>query len=388
MKVLLTDGSHKNTLAIIRYLGKEGYIIDILHHKKSAPAYSKFCNKLIICPSVEKESEYIEFVIALVKNHHYDILIPVGVNAVENLSKHLTILHQYVNIELSPYETIRMALEKKLTFHYAEDNNINHPETIYPANIEEAILLSEKLTFPLIIKSSNESVIKFPTIYVNDRAQLIFSLQNLMDNETEAIKKSFPLIQKQIIGKGYGFFAIYQKGICKKIFMHERIRENPVAGGSSTCARSFYDPKLIEIGKKILDGLHWHGQAMVEFKKDAKDGEYKLIEINPKFWGSLELCLNSGMNFPLFLCEMATGKNITFSDKYNKNRIFLWLVSHNGDLHRLFEKPSDIFLVFFDWLRFNSRSDIWISDIKPTLVQIVYFMYFIKDKLKFVFKNK
>ena len=81
MKVLLTDGSHKNTLAIVRYLGKEGFTIDILHHKKSAPAYSKYCNRLIICPEIQKEEEYYQFVLQLVKQQLYDILIPVGVIA-------------------------------------------------------------------------------------------------------------------------------------------------------------------------------------------------------------------------------------------------------------------------------------------------------------------
>lgn len=381
MKVLLTDGSHKNTLAIMRYLGKEGHIIDILHHKKSAPAYSKYCNRLIICPPVEKEIEYFNFVMTLVKEHKYDILIPVGVNTVKILSQHIEDLHQYVCIEICNYDKIEMAMEKKLTFQYAEKNNIDHPKTIYPNSIEEAISFSLQLHYPLIIKSSNESILKFPTIYVNDKTELIKSLHGLYDNNVETIQNCFPLIQEQVSGKGYGFFAIYQHGNCKKIFMHERIRENPITGGSSTCARSYYDPQLLEAGKKILDGLCWHGQAMVEFKKDEKDGKYKLIEINPKFWGSLELCLSSGMNFPLFLCQMAIGKELDYSDEYNRKRLFLWVVAHDGEFHRLFQKPSDILSVFFDWARYNSRSDFWVSDCKPTLVQLVYFLYYIKTKL-------
>jgi predicted ATP-grasp superfamily ATP-dependent carboligase len=388
MKLLLTDGGHKNTLAIIRYLGKERHTIDILHHKKSAPAYSKNCRKLIICPQINKELEYFEFVFNLVQNQKYDILIPVGIKAIEVLSKHLAELHQFIKIEICKYETIQIALEKKLTFQYAEKNGINCPKTIYPSNIEEAISLSNKLTYPLIIKSSNEGITKFPTIYINDKEQLITALTNLKNTEPEAFQKCFPLLQERVYGKGYGFFAIYQNGICKKIFMHERIRENPVSGGISTCARSYYDPKLLEIGKKILDGLHWHGQAMVEFKKDENDGEYKLIEINPKFWGSLELCLSSGMNFPLYLCEIAMGEELEYSDQYNRKRTFLWLVAPYGELYRLFQKPSDIFSVLYDWIRINSRSDVWISDFKPTLIQFVYFLYFIKDKIKSHFKKQ
>jgi len=387
MDVLLTDGSHKNTLAIIRYLGKVGHKVDILHHKKSAPAYSIYCHRLIICPPINKGAAYFDFVLQLLEKRHYDILIPVGVKAIEIFSRHLTVLRKFVNIEICDYSTIKIALEKKLTFQYAEKNAINHPKTIYPNTIEEALLLSEKLQYPMIIKSSNESITKFPTIYIQNKDQLTDALKFIQKSESEAMQRSFPLIQERIYGKGYGFFAIYQHGVCKKVFMHERIRENPVTGGVSTCARSFYDPDLLEIGKKVLDGLHWHGQVMVEFKKDEKDGKYKLIEINPKFWGSLELCLSSGMNFPLFLCEMSKGKDLSYSEEYNRNRIFLWIVAVNGELYRLFQKPSDTFIVLLDWLRLRSRSDVWLKDFKPTVVQFFYFLSFVKDRILKLFKR-
>lgn len=87
--------------------------------------------------------------------------------------------------------------------------------------------------------------------------------------------------------------------------MHKRIRELYTMGGPSTCAISVYDPKLLDYGLKILGALNWHGIAMVEFKKDSKDGTFKLMEINPKFWGSLDLAIASGIDFPYLLYKMA-----------------------------------------------------------------------------------
>ena len=82
------------------------------------------------------------------------------------------------------------------------------------------------------------------------------------------------MIQEYIQGSGYGFFAIYENGNLKEFFMHKRIRENPITGGSSVCAKSIYEPKLFRYGKDLLDKLNWHGVAMVEFKKDSKSGKY------------------------------------------------------------------------------------------------------------------
>ena len=86
--------------------------------------------------------------------------------------------------------------------------------------------------------------------------------------------------------------------------MHRRIRERLVMGGPSTCAESVYDSKLLDYGLRVLKNLKWHGVAMVEFKKDSIDGEFKLMEINPKFWGSLDLAIASGVDFPYLLYNM------------------------------------------------------------------------------------
>jgi predicted ATP-grasp superfamily ATP-dependent carboligase len=78
--------------------------------------------------------------------------------------------------------------------------------------------------------------------------------------------------------------------------MHRRIREYPITGGASTAAESFYDPALRDLRLTLLRALNWHGVAMVEFKKDQRDGTHKLI--NAKFWGSLDLAIAAGVDFP------------------------------------------------------------------------------------------
>ena len=91
--------------------------------------------------------------------------------------------------------------------------------------------------------------------------------------------------------------------------MHERIHEFPITGGASTLAKSVFENDLKEIGDKLLSSLNWHGVAMVEFKRDAASGQLKLIEINPKFWGSFELSYKAGINFAYLAYLVALRKN-------------------------------------------------------------------------------
>lgn len=84
--------------------------------------------------------------------------------------------------------------------------------------------------------------------------------------------------------------------------MHRRIREVP----PSSAAESTYNSELLKLGRKILELLNWHGVAMVEFRRDSATGEFKLIEINPKFWGTLDLAIAAEIDFPHLAVQMAT----------------------------------------------------------------------------------
>jgi predicted ATP-grasp superfamily ATP-dependent carboligase len=175
-----------------------------------------------------------------------------------------------------------------------------------------------------------------------------------------------PIVQKFIQGEGAGFFAFYKNGQCINYFMHKRIREYPPKGGASVVAESFYDSQILSDGIKILNELKWEGVAMVEFKKDNITNTFNLMEINAKFWGSLDLALVCGANFPQMMIDDALGNK--FEPWNLKNKRFQWLL--NGDLYYLVERPLHI-LKFIRELLF-SKNDIWISDLAPNIYQLFY----------------
>jgi predicted ATP-grasp superfamily ATP-dependent carboligase len=92
---------------------------------------------------------------------------------------------------------------------------------------------------------------------------------------------------------------------------------------------SDYDEELKNLGLKLLHHLDWHGVAMVEFKKDETDNRYKLMEINPKFWGSLELSYRCGINFPYLAYLLAKQEPIPPTTQYQRNVYFRWTFPHD-----------------------------------------------------------
>jgi predicted ATP-grasp superfamily ATP-dependent carboligase len=138
------------------------------------------------------------------------------------------------------------------------------------------------------------------------------------------------LVQERVAGFGAGFFALYDRGRLIRTFMHHRIREWPLSGGPSTAARAVRDGAMFDAGKRILDALQWNGPAMVEFKYRSDAGTYTFIEVNGKFWGSVELALSSGVNFAADLVKLHRGDGMSEDHSYDAAREFYWPL--DGDI--------------------------------------------------------
>ncbi|MGZ4860964.1 MAG: arsenate reductase/protein-tyrosine-phosphatase family protein, partial [Candidatus Angelobacter sp.] len=140
-------------------------------------------------------------------------------------------------------------------------------------------------------------------------------------------------------GRGVGVEFLFNRGRKVWHFAHERVHEYPLTGGASSYRRSIDPPAaLLDDAQKLLTALLWHGVAMVEFKMDAS-GQYWLMEINPRLWGSLALSIDAGVNFPLGLLQIAKGEEPASQPKYK-------VPYYTRDLR------TDV-----DWLKSNLRAD-------------------------------
>jgi predicted ATP-grasp superfamily ATP-dependent carboligase len=151
----------------------------------------------------------------------------------------------------------------------------------------------------------------------------------------------FPLIQERIppASEAFGLAALLDgRGQVKASFAHRRLREYPVRGGPSTLRESVHHPQIEELGIRLLQSLHWYGVAMVEFKVDPRDNQPKLMEINPRFWGSLALAIHAGVDFPALLYKMAMGEEFDPVLEYTVGARCRWLLP--GDILHFLTNPN------------------------------------------------
>ncbi|WP_416137929.1 ATP-grasp domain-containing protein [Halomonas sp. HK25] len=124
----------------------------------------------------------------------------------------------------------------------------------------------------------------------------------------DAMRKTFdleegrpPIVQERVAGDGWGVSCLYWHGQPIASFTHRRLEEKLATGGTSTLRISAAHPAIEADAHRLLRALGWHGLAMLEFKHDEASGRHFFIEINPRLWGSIDLALSSGVNFPWLL---------------------------------------------------------------------------------------
>ena len=365
--ILVTDGDYKHTLGIARCLGLEGYQVYVLSTSPKCLAgmsvYSK--TTLVTCDwNMEaNEQTYISQIKKYCQEYDIDLIIPVGYRNCILLSKYKGDLAEVSQIVIADYEKIEFALDKSKVLNLAEELSVGVPLTFYPNDLQEVSLISKEMNYPCVIKSRFEhgaNVVTYP-----QNAEELEMMYSDIVKKYGFSDNNLPMIQEYLTGDGYAFFALYIDGQCKQIFMHHRLREFPVTGGASVKAEAFYDEKLLISGKKLLDALDWHGVAMVEFKKDS-NGRYKLMEINPKYWGSTDLALASGAGFPVITAQYVSGTNIEYCEIYERNVQFHWPC--DGDwLHAIY-KPKHFWNVLIDCFNPNVKSNWWWKEYKVNLL--------------------
>src|SRR5262245_22099908 len=134
------------------------------------------------------------------------------------------------------------------------------------------------------------------------------------------------LMQELIRGTGAGVFTLYHEGRPVVFFGHRRLREKPPSGGVSVLSESCIpDVRMVEGSRKILDYVGWDGVAMVEFKI-SEDGVPYLMEVNARFWGSLQLAVDAGVDFPYMLFQSAMGETPSHSGGHRVGIRERWLL--------------------------------------------------------------
>lgn len=309
--ILVLDAQQRSALAATRSLGSHGYTVFTADTKQEtlAGASRHSAESLVYPDPYTQPIAFIEWMASILTKTNIALVLPMTEVTTDLLLRHQK---HWPNVALpfAGIDTIDLLANKIKLHKLAQTLDIAIPQTRYYEHAEQLLEETNGLTYPLILKPYR-SRIWLGDRWLNTAVTIARSAQDLyvaMNSETFA---EHPFMMQEFIeGEGQGIFALYDHGKPVVFFAHRRIRERPPWGGVSVLSESVLPNKdLLNIAERLLTNVQWHGVAMVEFKVTA-DGTPYLMEINTRFWGSLQLAIDAGIDFPSLLVDMSFGKSI------------------------------------------------------------------------------
>lgn len=324
-EVIVTDVRYRMSLPIIRSLGKAGKKVictelETTPKKSALGAYSKHATALERTPAPTDEG----FLARLreLSGDKNPVIMPVGIDSLFTLSKHQEEVSSFARTALPRHDMLSLANDKNALISHAQQVGIPCPETTQQRDGESMDELLARLSFPLVVKYREGELLR---LNPEDRYAIIKSPEEFPKIYSAMHEKqSFPIIQSYVEGDGYGVSCVFDQAHNPlAVFCHHRLREYPISGGPSCLCESIWNDDLANYAVKLLKSLEWTGVAMVEFKGSPEAG-FKLMEINPRFWGSLALAPIAGCDIAAALYDAASGElaesSTTLKPSYKLNK--------------------------------------------------------------------
>jgi predicted ATP-grasp superfamily ATP-dependent carboligase len=309
-RILVTDGTQRSALAVVRSLGRAGHTVFVCGPRVPSLAGSSRYSfaEAQVPDALASPAEFVSEVVSLIDRWRIDTLIPITESALLALLPERESLG--VIIPFADDNVFRAIADKGALLNAASKLGIATPKQLVLHSKDQLQNMNASLLeYPVVLKPSrsvgehNGQRIALGVRHAADSA----SLRAIVDSLDEA---AFPLlVQQRIVGPGVGIFLLMWNGEVRATFAHRRLREKPVSGGVSVYSESVSaDPELVERSRTLLEQMKWSGVAMVEYKLETKTGTPYLMEVNGRFWGSLQLAIDAGVDFPALLVAAAAGE--------------------------------------------------------------------------------
>jgi predicted ATP-grasp superfamily ATP-dependent carboligase len=308
--VVVTDGDERAALAVVRSLADAGFRCVVVSLSGSSLAgASRSCAREFAVPNaLDQPVEFAGALAGIVRAEHASLLIPMT-EAAALATLPLRATFGACVIPMPDVESFRALSDKQRLLDVARTLGIPVPVQVSVADAAAAATLdASSLPFPVVLKPARSvgehrgARVKLSVVHAADAS----TLHRACDALPAA---AFPLlVQQRIVGPGVGIFLLRWADRIHATFAHRRLTEKPPWGGVSVYRESIaLDADLVARSRALIEQFDWRGVAMVEYKIDAATGRPFLMEVNGRFWGSLQLAIDAGVDFPRLLASLALG---------------------------------------------------------------------------------
>lgn len=384
--VLILDGHTSASLAFVRSLGKLGHRVTVgyAYGAFSPASYSTFCSHAFeYVNPIDNARRFVSDLVRIIKQDGIKYIIPMSDVTIWPLAANRNLLGDEYSILVPSLDVIDQVADKYKCIRLAQMARVPVPDTILISDCQE-LSKCNVTAYPIVIKDrysvrwSDDVGICGSVIYANSYKDLMEKLYTRISTHRDVLLQNF------IAGVGIGFSCYFLDGKIYVPFQWQRIREkDPKGSGSSARISQSIDRDVYRYSELILRETSFNGICMVEFKR-SPTGKLVFMEINGRPWGSIQLAIHAGVNYPKYLMDYwDLGNTPPVCINYKQNIICRWLAADLTHLENLLEGkpdwwPSDypsfwgnLIRVSVPWHPRLYYDDISLSDPKPGFMGIV-----------------
>ena len=298
---VLVVGAQTAGLGVVRSLGRRRIPVVVLHYRSSDVAHlSCYATASVRVPAPDRdEAAFLRAVVELSAAYGGGAIVPTADEAVVAVSRHCEVLARHFTVACTPWDVTARFIEKRRTYELAAAVGVPCPHTVAPATRADAEHYAVTAAFPCLVKPSrgDRFVARFGT-----KMFRATNARELLDGYDRAIAAGCDVVLQEFIpgsdGDGVNYNSYWVDGRPAAEFTAVKVRGGPPRLGSPRVLVSRRVPDVLEPGRAILRALRFSGYACTEFKRDARDGQLKLMEVNGRHNLSTALAVRCGIDFP------------------------------------------------------------------------------------------
>ncbi len=301
---------HNTGLGVIRSLGARGVpVVAVYYDDNDMGQVSRYCIERVKVPHPEHQPEaFVDSLVGLASRHGGGMLFPCDDETLTAVSQNHAVLSGQYFIACGSADVVRKVVQKQHTYRIARQAGVPHPRTLLvqdAGRIDPAFVRG--IGFPCLVKPCESH--RYARRFAKKLAK-VWTLEQLDRECAVALAEGFlVMIQEFIPGPesqniNYNSYAV-DSGVVVD-FTAEKVRLCPPESGVPCVVRSRELPDVRLPAARMLEALGYSGYSCMEFKLDARDGVYKLLEVNGRYNRSIALSLRCGVNFPFLDYEYVT----------------------------------------------------------------------------------